>query len=69
MSLGIKSRTASHINATLQYRYDDGGESGREWITLTTDSEGNRTVRALCELDDLGLRRDARILPFMVHLA
>ena len=53
--------TACHVDAVLQYRYDDSGESGREWITLTAESSGARTVRALCELDDVGLRRDATI--------
>lgn len=54
-------QTDSHVNATFQYRYDDSGESGREWITLTANTQGNRTIRALCELDDVGLRRDATI--------
>lgn len=55
------TQSGIRVNATLQYRYDDSGESGREWITLTADSDGTRTVRALCELDDVGLQRDATI--------
>ena len=45
----------------LHYHYDDSGESGREWVTLTADPEGSRSVHALCELDDVGLRREATI--------
>lgn len=57
----VKASASSHVEATLIYRYDDSGESGREWVTLTSDQEGTRTVRALSELDDVGLRRDATI--------
>ncbi|MFL2769390.1 MAG: hypothetical protein ACJZ9F_00125 [Rhodospirillaceae bacterium] len=51
----------THIEAKLRYFYDDTGESGREWITLTANSEGMRTVRTLSELDDVGLQRNAII--------
>ncbi len=55
------TQTTARVNATLTYRYDDSGESGREWVTLTAEEDGVRTVRALCELDDVGLRRDVTI--------
>jgi hypothetical protein len=60
-TLRSMTQSISQVKATLQYSYDDSGESGREWVTLTADSEGTRTIRALSELDDVGLRRDATI--------
>ena len=55
------TRMASRIDARLQYRYDETGECGREWVTLTAGPGGSRTVRAMCELDDVDLQRDAII--------
>lgn len=49
------------IRAQIQYRYDQSGDCGREWIALTVDADGSRTVRAQCELDDVKLQRDAVI--------
>ncbi len=42
----------------IDYRLFDGADVGREWFTVTVMPDGARTVRALCELDDIGLMRD-----------
>lgn len=55
------NQLTARIDARIQYRYDDSGECGREWVTLTAERDGSRTVRALCELDDVKLQRDATI--------
>lgn len=49
-----------HISyrGTISYRHDRHGETGREWFTVTTMPGGERTIRALCEMDDLSLLRD-----------
>jgi hypothetical protein len=45
------------------YRYKiqylgDQGERGREWCTVTVHGNGDRTMRALCEMDDSEILRD-----------
>jgi hypothetical protein len=35
------------------------GEWGREWCTITVHGNGDRTIRALCEIDDKEILRDA----------
>ena len=42
----------------ILYVHDERGERGREWFTLTTHPNGDRTVRAMCELYDVDLLRD-----------
>ena len=36
----------------------DGEETGREWFTVTKHTDGGRTFRAMCEMDDHDLLRD-----------
>lgn len=42
----------------IAYLRDGQGERGREWFTVTVHADGCRTVRAQCEMDDIGLLRD-----------
>ena len=37
------------------------GEIGREWFTVTVQPSGERTLRALCEMDDFRLMRDVTL--------
>ena len=37
----------------------DGEETGREWFTVTKHGDGSRGFRAMCEMDDHDLLRDA----------
>lgn len=42
----------------IVYRHDRDGETGREWFDVTVQADGERTVRARCEMDDEALLRD-----------
>ncbi len=42
----------------IDYIRDGAGNSGREWFSVTVQPNGNRTLRAQCEMDDIGLLRD-----------
>jgi hypothetical protein len=42
----------------IAYTHDGHGETGREWFTVTVMPDGERTVRATCEMDDEALLRD-----------
>ena len=42
----------------IDYVRDSGGVSGREWFTVTVQPNGDRTLRAQCEMDDVHLLRD-----------
>lgn len=40
------------------YTGDQVGERGREWFTVTKHRNGDRTMRAMCEIDDSKVLRD-----------
>jgi hypothetical protein len=40
------------------YRGDSVGERGREWFSVTRHRNGDRTLRAMCEIDDTQVLRD-----------
>ena len=42
----------------VSYISDGQGEMGREWFTVTIAPNGDRTMRAQCEMDDFQLLRD-----------
>jgi len=42
----------------IAYLHDKDGENGREWFTVTTVPGEERTLRARCEMDEIGLLRD-----------
>lgn len=42
----------------IDYYSDDGGLKGREWFEVTVQSDGQRVLRALTEIDDAGILRD-----------
>jgi hypothetical protein len=42
----------------IDYIHNQRGEIGREWFTITRFPGGDRTVRALCEMDEDGILRD-----------
>ena len=42
----------------VSYLTDGQGEMGREWFTVTIQPNGDRTMRAHCEMDDFELLRD-----------
>ena len=46
------------IRGRIDYIRDDAGVSGREWFTVTVQPNGERTLRAHCEMDDVNLLRD-----------
>lgn len=46
------------IRGRIAYVHARDGETGREWFTVTVGPDGQRTVRALCEMDDDGVLRD-----------
>ncbi len=50
----MQHRTYSY---KIQY-LGDAGERGREWCTVTVHGNGDRTLRALCEMDDSQVLRD-----------
>lgn len=50
----MQHRTYSY---KIQY-LGDTGERGREWCTVTVHGNGDRTLRALCEMDDSQVLRD-----------
>ena len=43
---------------TISYSRKAGGEFGREFFTVSVEPDGTRTLRCLCEMDDIGLVRD-----------
>ena len=51
----VKHRT---VRGRLDYVHDERGETGREWVTITVNADGSRTIRAQCEMDEDGLLRD-----------
>lgn len=42
----------------IVYLHDEHGETGREYFTVTRVPNGEQTIRAVCEMDDLDLLRD-----------
>lgn len=42
----------------IDYIRDGKGVSGREFFSVTVSQSGDRTLRAQCEMDDIGLLRD-----------
>jgi hypothetical protein len=42
----------------IDYIRDNGGVKGREFFSVTVQDDGMRTIRAQCEMDDIGLLRD-----------
>jgi hypothetical protein len=46
------------VSGKILYSYDDVGETGREWFTVTTDGNGDRILRARCEMDPDRVLRD-----------
>ncbi len=42
----------------IVYTGDEVGERGREWFTVTKYPNGDRTIRAMCEIDDTAVLRD-----------
>lgn len=42
----------------VSYRHDTRGETGREWFSVTVGANGERTLRAECQMDDERLQRD-----------
>lgn len=47
-----------HYRGKMLYLTDGIGEMGREFFSVTIQPEGDRTLRAQCEMDDDGLLRD-----------
>jgi hypothetical protein len=43
---------------TISYAREDGGAFGREFFTVSVEPDGSRTLRCLCEMDDIALVRD-----------
>ena len=43
---------------TISYAREDGGAFGQEFFTVSVDPDGSRTLRCLCEMDDIALVRD-----------
>jgi len=52
---GMQHRTFS---GTIAYIHDEHGETGREWFTVTQLDGVGQTIRAKCEMDEIGLLRD-----------
>ncbi len=46
------------IRGKILYIHNQDGEIGREWFTFTVQPNGDRTLRAQCEMDDSVLLRD-----------
>jgi hypothetical protein len=46
------------IRGHVRYLGDTVGERGREWFTVTVHGNGDRTMRAQCEMEDSGVLRD-----------
>ena len=46
------------LRGRIRYMHDRHGENGREWFTITVAPDGAQTIRAMCEMDDIGLLRD-----------
>ncbi len=46
------------IGGKILYIHNRDGEIGREWFTFTVQANGDRTLRAHCEMDDSVLLRD-----------
>ena len=42
----------------ISYIGSDGNERGREWFSVTRHPDGQRTLRAVCEIDDSEITRD-----------
>ena len=42
----------------IDYVRDGKGVMGHEWFTVTVSQSGDRTLRAQCEMNDIGLLRD-----------
>ncbi|MBM3504154.1 MAG: hypothetical protein FJX65_09790 [Alphaproteobacteria bacterium] len=51
----MKHRT---VRGYIRYATSEGGESGREWFTITVHGNGHRTFRTMIEYDQLGMLRD-----------
>jgi len=53
----------SHLSyrGRIRYTHDRFGETGREWFAITTVPGAERTIRATCEMDDIGLLRDVTL--------
>ena len=51
-----------HYRGKMLYLTDGVGEMGREFFSVTVQPDGERTLRAQCEMDDDRLLRD------VVHL-
>lgn len=49
---------ARSYRGVISYARETGGEFGREFFTATVETDGTRTLRCLCEMDDIGLVRD-----------
>jgi hypothetical protein len=45
----------------IRYWHDRLGETGREWFNISRLPEGERIVRSICEMDDIGLLRDVTL--------
>ncbi len=50
--------THSTVRGRIQYTHDRYGVNGREWFTITVAPDRSQTIRAMCEMDDIGLLRD-----------
>ncbi len=49
---------AKLYRGTISYVREEGGVFGREFFTVTVEPDGTRTLRCLCEMDDISLVRD-----------
>jgi len=45
----------------IRYVHDRDGETGREHFTVTVSPTRERTIRAICEMDDISLLRDVTL--------
>ena len=49
---------ARKFRGTVSYMSDEGGEFGREYFSVSVEKDGTRTLRCVCEMDNVGLIRD-----------
>lgn len=47
-----------NLKGKILYIGSDGTERGREWFSFTHSQDGQRTLRAYCEIDDTEVQRD-----------
>ncbi len=49
---------ARHFQGRIDYMSEENGNVGREYFSVTVESDGTRTLRCVCEMDLVSLIRD-----------